>query len=153
MHWRKILSSFLSYCTRYLHSRCLLLWTVRWMRCAVYLLLLPSSHEIWACPSNTATPLIRPIFLGPLVTVNRSPGSCRKSHNAHKSHNGVPLCLTTQTKCTLTWYLESNMYGLKPKHAFFYFEKIMKNLRAAPYRLDAKIVGCNHRPLKENMRK
>ena len=28
-----------------------------------------SRHEIWPCPGNTATPLIRPIFWEPLVTV------------------------------------------------------------------------------------
>ena len=28
----------------------------------------PSSHEIWACPDNTATPLIQPNVFDPLVT-------------------------------------------------------------------------------------
>ena len=33
------------------------------MLSTVYLSLQPSSHEIWACPDNTATPLIQPIIL------------------------------------------------------------------------------------------
>ena len=70
MHWRKILGSFFNYCTPYLHSGCLFIRTVQWMRCTVYLSLLSSSHEIWSCLSNMATLLIQPIFFGPLVTVS-----------------------------------------------------------------------------------
>ena len=46
----------------------LIMRTVRWMRCTVYLSLRLSNNEVWACPGNTATPLIRSIFFGPLVT-------------------------------------------------------------------------------------
>ena len=74
MYWRKILSravvfSIINYCMRYLHSGCLLMRTVVQeiqMQCTVYLSLQPSSHEIWACPDETASPLILPNFLDPL---------------------------------------------------------------------------------------
>ena len=70
MHWRKSLRCFFNYCNPYQHSGCLLMRTERWMQCAVYLSLRPSSHEIWSCPSNMATLLIQPSFFGPLVTVS-----------------------------------------------------------------------------------
>ena len=73
MNWqKKIKRSFFNYCTRYLHSACLSMRSVRWMLCIflVYLSLRPSSNKIWAYPGSTAIPFIRPIFFfGLLVTV------------------------------------------------------------------------------------
>jgi len=53
-HFKK----FIQYCTRYLHSGSMLMRTVRWMQCMVYLSLQPSGHEMWACLGNTATPFL-----------------------------------------------------------------------------------------------
>ena len=36
MNWQKILRSFFNFCTRYRHSACLLMRSVRWMLCTVY---------------------------------------------------------------------------------------------------------------------
>ena len=44
----------------------------------VCLSLRPSSHEIWAYPGNAVTPLIRPMFLGPLVIVSTGFHSIQK---------------------------------------------------------------------------
>ena len=70
--------SFFNYCTRYLHSACLLMRSVRWMLCTVYSWCIchygPQVIKFEptpAYPGNTATPL-RPIFFfGLLVTVLR----------------------------------------------------------------------------------
>ena len=55
---------------QYLHFGCLLM-NVQEMQIqyTVYLSFQPSSHEIFACPDNTATPLKQPNVYDPLVTI------------------------------------------------------------------------------------
>ena len=55
---------------QYLHFGCLLMNVQEMqMQYTVYLSYQPSSHEILACPDNTATPLIQPNVFDPLVTI------------------------------------------------------------------------------------
>ena len=81
-------SFFFNYCTWYLHSGCLLMRTVWWMWCMVYLSLRPSSHEIWASPCNMAK------FLWPIISdhISRVPLYLKMfiSEPCVKKHSNTP---------------------------------------------------------------
>lgn len=88
------------------------------MRCTVcmYFSLPPLSHEIWPCPTNTATPLIHPNFLDQLVTILT--GSTVLMCHHYERGQYPSFCSKINTLvvwffvCYYQWYLSSKFWPL-----------------------------------------